>query len=158
MKITQRVADTIGLPPGKTEIIVFDDAQPGLGLRLRCGGSRAWIYQYKIGTKHRRITLGSASAIRLDDARATATKLHAQVRLGFDPAAERTERRIAAAETFEAALRLYLPRQKARVRPIEIERYLTRYFRALHQWPLLKVDRRAVAEALAKIEDEHGGA
>jgi integrase len=161
MKLTQRAVDTLTLPAARSEMIAFDDDLPGLGLRLRTAGGRTWVYQYKLGAKQRRITLGNASAIRLDHARATASKLHAQVRLGFDPAAERAERRIAAAETLEAALRLYLPRQKTRVRwrsYVEIERYLNRYFRSLHEWPLTRVDRRAVAEALAKIEVEHGPA
>ena len=161
MKLNQKVVDSFALPPNRSEIIAFDDDLPGLGLRLRQAGSRAWVYQYKLGTKQRRLTLGSASTIRLDQARATASKLHAQVRLGFDPVAERTERRIAAAETFGAALRIYLARQKGRVRSrsyVEISRYLDRYFRPLHEWPFSKTDRRAVAEALTKIETEHGPA
>jgi integrase len=149
------------LPGRRSEIIAFDDLQPGFGLRLRKGGTRAWVYQYKLGAKQRRITLGNAKTIKLEAARASASKFHAQVRLGFDPAADRIERRVAAAQTFKAALDVYLPRQKARVRPrsyVEIERYLDRYFRLLHEWPLTKIDRRTVAEALAKIENEHGPA
>jgi hypothetical protein len=113
MRLTQRVVETLALPVGRTEVIVFDDTLPGLGLRLRVTGGRAFIFQYKIGSQQRRVTLGNACAIKLEQARATASKLHAQVRLGHDVAAERSERRARAAETFGAVLAMYLPRQKA---------------------------------------------
>src|SRR5262245_40143636 len=104
MKITQRVADSLTLPAGRTEIIVFDDALPGFGLRLRLTGGRSWIYQYKVGARQRRVTLGNACAVRADPARAIASKLHAQVRLGHDVAAERDARRANVTETFGVAL------------------------------------------------------
>jgi integrase len=103
--------------------------------------------------------LGNARAIRLEQARGTATKLHAQVRLGHDVAAERDERRRAVTQTFGAALAVYLPRQKVRVRPrsyTEIDRYLSRYLRALHGLRLDKIDRRAIAEQLSRIETANG--
>jgi Arm DNA-binding domain len=46
---------------GRTERIVFDDDIKGFGLRLREGGSRTWIYQYRIGSKQRRMVLGAAA-------------------------------------------------------------------------------------------------
>jgi integrase len=159
MKLTQKTCNALTLPRGQNEVIVFDDALPGLGLRVRVTGGRSWVYQYKVGARHRRMTLGNANAIRLEQAREIASKLHAQVRLGFDPAADRDKRRSAVFETFGSALHIYLPRQKARVRPrsyVEITRYLQRYFKALHDFPLAKVDRRAVAAELSRIETEHG--
>jgi Arm DNA-binding domain/Phage integrase, N-terminal SAM-like domain len=161
MKLTQKVVDTLTLPVGRTEVIVFDDTRPGLGLRLRVTGGRSFIYQYKIGSRQRRITLGNAGAIKLEQARATASKLHAQVRLGYDVVAERDERRARAVDTFAAALAAYLPRQKARVRPrsyVEIDRYLSRYLRALHGLQLAKIDRRTIAEWLSQIEAASGKA
>ena len=47
---------------------MFDEVVPGLGLRLRAGGSRTWIYQFSVGTKQRRMTLGKATALPLDRA------------------------------------------------------------------------------------------
>jgi integrase len=159
MKLTQKVADGLALPPGKSEIIAFDDALPGFGLRVRETGGRSWIYQYKVGPRHRRVTLGNASAVKLEQARANAAKLHAQVRLGHDVAAERNERRAKVAETFGATVDLYLPRQQGRVRPrsyVEIERYLTRYLRRLHTMQLSTIDRRVIATELTKVEAAHG--
>ena len=120
MKLTQKVADTLSLPRGRGEIIAFDDTLPGFGLRIRSTGGRSWIYQYKVGPRHRRVTLGNASAIKLEQARANASKLHAQVRLGHDVAAERDDRRAKVAETFGATVALYLPRQQGRVRAAKL--------------------------------------
>ena len=161
MKLTQRIVDILTLPSRQTEIIVFDDTLPGLGLRLRATGGRSFVFQYKIGTRQRRITLGNAGAIKLEEARTIASKLHAEVRLGHDVAAERNERRAQVAHTFGAALANYLPRQQARVRPrsyIEIDRYLSRYLRSLHGLQLAKIDRRTIAEQLFRIETANGKA
>jgi hypothetical protein len=48
----------MALPEGKAEAILFDDSLPGSGLRLREGGSRMYVVQYKLGAKHRRFTIG----------------------------------------------------------------------------------------------------
>lgn len=62
MKFTRAATvATLSLPPGKHEAIFFDDEVPGFGVRLRAAGSRTWIVQYRIGSKNRRITLGSTS-------------------------------------------------------------------------------------------------
>jgi hypothetical protein len=109
MKLTQPAINSLALPAGKTDAIFFDDDVPGLGLRLRAGGKRSWIFQYGIGTKQRRMTLGAAPALTLATARKTAAELHARVRLGEDPAASKREGQRRAADTVEAILRLYLP-------------------------------------------------
>jgi integrase len=161
VKLTQKVADSLTLPAGRSEIIAFDDTLPGFGLRLRETGGRSWIFQYKVGVRQRRVTLGNANGVKLEQARAAAAKLHAQVRLGHDVAAERDERRVRVAQTLGAALAIYLPRQRARVRPrsyVEIDRYLSRYLRTLHGLQLSAIDRRAIAPELSKIESAHGSA
>ena len=62
MKLTQANIAKIKLPSGKSEHIEWDETLPGFGLRIRDGGSKTWIAQYKIGAKHRRLTLGSTSS------------------------------------------------------------------------------------------------
>lgn len=63
MKLTQKTVVAITLPEGKSEHIEWDDDLPGFGFRLRRGGARTWIYQYKIATQNRKITLGNAAAL-----------------------------------------------------------------------------------------------
>jgi hypothetical protein len=99
MKLTVKDAAGLKLPAEKSDWIAFDDDTPGLGLRLRAGGSRMWIFQYALGDKQRRMTLGSAKSMTLGKAREAAGTLHAKVRLGQDPANEKTEGRRRAAET-----------------------------------------------------------
>ena len=55
MKFTNRTVAVLTLDTSESERIVWDDDIPGLGLRMRAGGSRNWVFQYKIGAKHRRI-------------------------------------------------------------------------------------------------------
>jgi Arm DNA-binding domain len=107
----------------------------GLGLRLRAGGRRSWVFQYQIGQKQRRMTLGTAPALALTAARKTAGELHARVRLGEDPAAAKREGQRRAADTVEATLRIYLPEKRATVASstyIGVERHLLRYAKPLH--------------------------
>src|ERR1700690_3769747 len=87
------------LPAGKNEHIIFDEDVSGFGLRLRDGGSRVWIFQYKLGDKHRRLSLGKLPKLSAKRARELVDDLAAKVALGHDPAAEKYERR-AHSETF----------------------------------------------------------
>ena len=77
------------LNSGKEDQIWFDDSVPGFGLRIREAGSRSSIFQYKMGRKTRRVVIGHASAIKVGRAREIAGELHAKVRLGGDPAADK---------------------------------------------------------------------
>jgi hypothetical protein len=49
MKLEQKSVNTLDLPKGKTETIIFDDDVPGFGLRIRRGGARTWVFQFKLG-------------------------------------------------------------------------------------------------------------
>ena len=81
MKLTQASVARIQLPRGKSEVIVFDDELPGFGLRVREGGSRNWIVQYKIGPKQRRMTLGSVGMLNVVKAREAAKTALSWLRL-----------------------------------------------------------------------------
>ncbi len=159
MRLTDKTIAELAPPKGKSEAIFFDDTLPGFGIRLRAGGSARWVYQYKIGTQHRRITLGSAAVLSATRARASATELHAKVRLGTDPAGEKIESRARAAETMEAALRSYLAQKRDEVRPgsyTGIERHLVKHCRRLHGLQLAKIDRRAIAATLGAVANKSG--
>ena len=94
MRLTKANVCKIAVPQGKSEHIQFDDSVPGFGLRIRVGGSRNWVFQYRVGAKQRRISLGAASAISAQKARERASELHARVKLGQDPGGEKIENRI----------------------------------------------------------------
>jgi integrase len=162
MKLTQAGIDRLALPPGKSEVIVFDDDVPGFGLRLRAGGSRTFIVQYALGGRQRRMTIGTAKILDAAKARQTARNLLAKVRLGHDPAVERTEARARASdEPLGAIIGRFLARQERRLRPRSYDdtrRYLERHWRPLHGLHLMSINRATVAARLGKIASEHGPA
>jgi Arm domain-containing DNA-binding protein len=108
MRLTLKSVAGLKLPEGKSDYIVFDDDVRGFGVRLRASGSRSWIYQYRIGTKQRRMVLGSAKSVPLALARQNASKLEAKIKLGGDPAMEKEAARRAASDTFDALAEQYL--------------------------------------------------
>lgn len=159
MKLNKTTAMQIEVPRGKSEIVVFDDDIPGFGLRVRTGGSRIWIFQYRVGRKQRRLSFGPLATLTAQKARERAIQLHAQVKLGDDPAGQKIESRARASEIFEQALRPFLARQKERLKPrsyIEVERHLLMHAKKLHWLQLAKIDRRTIAGRLAEITTDNG--
>jgi integrase len=159
MRLTDKTLAALKLPAGKPEHKFFDEDIPGFGLRLRAGGATRWIFQYDIGPRTRRMTLGSTAALTATRARATAAELHAKVRLGQDPAGDKAESRVRSAESFDAILRLYLAQQRSELKPLSYtqkERHLVKHCRALHALPLIKVDRRTIAAKLATVTTKSG--
>jgi hypothetical protein len=131
MKLTSSEVRKFELADGQSEAIVFDDDIPGFGLRVREGGSRTFVFQYKLGNKHRRITLGPVKALDTGTARNTAKDLYAKVRLGGDPAGEKEHAKLKAGETFEAVAEQYLDAQGCDSAPMPmssatLERMLSR--------------------------------
>jgi integrase len=158
MKLTGRISG-LRLPPGKTDYIAFDEDVPGFGIRLREGGSRNFVFQYKVGSRQRRMNLGAVSAVDFEKARKAARNLYHQVKLGQDPASDKADAKVRLAETLGAAIKLYLARQKGRVKPrslVEIERHLLVHLRSLHSLPLAKIERRTIASRLSEIEQASG--
>src|SRR5215475_9214733 len=69
MKLTQgNISKVKRLAAGKSEHIEWDDELHGFGLRFRDGRS-TWVVQYKIGAKHRRVTLGTTEMLTAEQAR-----------------------------------------------------------------------------------------
>jgi integrase len=159
MKLTKINIAKVVVPPGKTEIIQFDDDVPGFGLRIRVGGSATWIFQYRQGNKQRRLSLGSAAAIPAQNARTRATELHARVRLGEDPAGQKIESRTRAVETLGSILRPFLLVKKAALKPRsyeQVERHLLMHAKRLHGLQTTAIDRRTVAALLTELAANNG--
>jgi integrase len=159
MKLTKINIAKVTMPPGKSEVIVFDDDIPGWGLRLRVGGSATFVFQYRIGNKQRRISLGAASAISAQNARSRASELHARVRLGEDPAGQKIESRTKAVETFGSVVRPFLLVKKAALKPRsyeQVERHLLMHAKRLHGLQITAIDRRAIATLLTELAANNG--
>jgi integrase len=160
VKITQKVADGLALPAGKKDFIGWDSELVGFGLRLREGGRRSWIIQYRFGALQRRMSIGTPVTLNAAQAREAARKLLAQVHLGRDPQAERGEARLAASNTLGAIVRQYLDHGRARWRPktiAETERLLSRLWAPLLGLSVQALGRAPVAARIAEISRHHGG-
>ena len=160
MKLTADVVRKLTAADITREAIYWDDKLPGFGLRLRPGGSRTFIFQYKIGKLTRRMKLGLATVINFADAQTTAKNLHARAVIGSDPAKEKTENKQRAGDTFAHFLPIYLESQRQRVTHgklrestvIEMERHLMKQSKALHDLQLDKISLRDVAACLAAFK------
>jgi integrase len=170
MKLTAKVIRGLQLPDGKSDHLFWDDEIPGLGLRLRAGGSRNWVFQYALGDKQRRLSLGAATqesfakhkdkdgTIKLG-IREQAAQLHAKVKLGQDPAGEKTESRKRASDTFEVIAKKYLTSKKQGMRPgsyAEVERHIVTHAKPLNGMQVAKIVRRDVAAVLVSIKENSG--
>jgi hypothetical protein len=59
MRLSAQSIARLRLEPGQGEKRFFDDALPGFGLRLRAGGKRTWIAQYRAADgKSKTFTIG----------------------------------------------------------------------------------------------------
>jgi integrase len=148
------------LPEGKIDIVIFDEDIPGFGLRIREGGSRAWIFQYSRDGRSRRMTLGKFPKLSAREAREMVGPLAHLVGLGRDPAAEKQEAR-SDKETLGEAVMAYLQVKKPELRPrtfVETERYLAETAKGLHGRPLAAINQTELADLLARIAKDSGNA
>jgi integrase len=156
MRLTDKAVAALTVPADRSEIIVFDEMLPGFGIRIRKGGSRRYVYQYKIGDINRRFTFKEVDVIR---ARRAAERLAAQVTLGSDPAADKATSHAAAGDTFKRCLERYLARPQGKRRDTTmslVRHHLLVNLAPLHHLHIKKIDRRRVAEELSRVTMESG--
>jgi integrase len=154
MKLTTASIRTIAPVPPKTDIIEFDDAVPGFGVRAREGGSKVYVVQYAIGDKTRRMSLGKVELQGVDKARDKAKDILAAVRMGKDPAGEKQRDRTTATDTFKAVADRFLAFQKTQIRPRsynDVERHMMVYAKPLHGLLLSKIQRQDIASVISAV-------
>jgi integrase len=160
MKLTQANVARLKLPEGKSDHLEFDDEIPGFGLRLRAGGKRTWLIQYRVGAKQRRHAFGTVETLSADKARKEAMLRLARVKLGGDPQQEKHITRARAGETVGKLIEDYLARRhyetgKDPLRKSSyeaVEHYLRKHCKVLHEMQASKIDRSAIASRLTDIE------
>jgi integrase len=170
-KLTDAAIRSAALPAKASDIIIWDTALPGYGLRLRAlsGGrlQRQFIVQYRDALRaSRRFVLGTTDELTAAAARESAGKMLAGIRLGHFPHAQREQQRKAAeherdraVETLGAIAELYLPRQQQALRPRsfgELRRHLLRAWSPLHRVSVHDINRRMIALRLTEIATESG--
>jgi integrase len=160
MKLTADATAALDLAPGKDEAFYWDEDIAGFGLRLKpTRQASRWIYQYRHGGRQRRVTFGALTALSASQARKIAADLHARAHLGQDPAGDKAEQKVRAAETMGALLKSYLPYKREQLGErsyIEVERHLLKHCKPLHSLPIAKIDRRAISSRKAAIATQSG--
>jgi integrase len=151
LKLTKRTVEGTAAPQSG-EINLWDSEVPGFGLRLRAGGSRVYVVEYRNREQRkRRITLGPHGRLTVEQARDLAQQALAAVGRGEDPAEARNEER-AAPTVVELAKRYLDQHARPKKKPASIaadERILR-----LYVLPALG-RRRAAALGLKEVADLH---
>lgn len=86
------IAD-LACEPGKKDRLVFDDAVPGLAIRISASGKKTFLAQYTIAGEKRRVPIGRWGAVTLKQARLAARGILGDVAKGEDVARTRTAAR-----------------------------------------------------------------
>jgi integrase len=161
IKLSNASVAGLKLPEGKSELLVFDDTLPGFGVRLRAGGKRSWIAQYRTGRQQRRLSLGTVEAVDAAEARKRAKASFARVQLGHDPQAEKIEARTPKARelTLSDAVEKYLPYVERKLKAATysgVVLHLRKHWSPLHAYELQNLERRHVAAELSQIAASSG--
>ena len=94
-KLTKRVIGAA--EPTDRDRIIWDSDLAGFGLRVRPGGSKTFIAQYRAGGgragQTRRYTIGRLGVLTVDEARLEARKVLLAAAQGLDPASNRKAKR-----------------------------------------------------------------
>lgn len=94
-KLTKKVVDATS--PAASDRIIWDAEIAGFGLRIRPGGSKTFIAQYRAGGGRsgttRRYTIGRYGVLTVDEARQVAKRVLGAVAQGNDPSGDRQEKR-----------------------------------------------------------------
>jgi integrase len=148
------------LKPGET---IWDaghkEAVRGFGIR-RQRGQPTYVIKYRALGRQRFYTIGPhGSPWTPDKARREAKRLLGLVADGKDPADERAQSALQAADTLRKIADQYLKHAKQKQRPrtySEIERYLLVSWKPLHRVSVFQIRRRHVAARIAEIATDQG--
>ena len=159
VKLIESTVATLKVPEGKRDVIVFDDALPGFGVRKFATGKTSYFVKYKLGTQQRKITLGRAVPGMLADMRREAAKVLAQVKLGQDVAAKKKEAAVKGSATIGGLVERYIAERQLQLKPRTMEGivlHLRSHWAPLHGRAVEKLSRKDVVAAMDQIADENG--
>lgn len=93
-RLTDRLVRGLPTPPSGSKI-TYDGEVAGFGARVTAAGARAFVLEYRIDGRKRRITIGSFPDWSTAAAREEAKALKRRIDCGEDPMGERHEERSA---------------------------------------------------------------
>lgn len=135
----------------------------GLSLHVMPNGSKYWRYKYRMAGKEKLFAIGVYPEVTLSKARAAHKEARGLVMAGIDPATqkrlEKAERKVRAANSFEAVAREWFQKSKGEWQPRHAERvmnWLERdFFPDLGNRPISEIKPAELLPVIKKIE-KHG--
>jgi integrase len=129
IKLTKSVIDT--LPTPSSDVVYWDAAYPGFGVKITPKGRKVFIVLYRTGgagSHLRKYTIGPYGRVTLHQARVAAQKVFAAKLEGRDPAAEKREaKRRVVADRVDDLLGNFIAQRLSKNRSVvEISRLLRR--------------------------------
>lgn len=164
-KLDKRTVGSLPGPDlGKFDVIHWDEALPGFGLRVLASGARSWVVRYRVGRRQRVITFAKAGALDPDKARRQAGEILAKAKLGQDARVEIEARKAAASapaaftmgELIDRYLAFKQPKMRGRSWD-ETARHLKKHAAPLHALAPEQVRRRNLAALFMDLADANGG-
>jgi integrase len=152
VKLTNETVRT--LPVKGTDTLYPDNETPGLYLRVRAGGSRSFIIQWRQGRFQRRSTVGKVGVLSLEEARRKARKALVGIDDGHDPVAAKAKSRADGKLIFETVARDYLDIKAKGLKPrslLHCTNHLLKNLKPLHRLAIGKIDRATIAIELRVI-------
>lgn len=159
-KLTEVSVAGITVPAGKAEIIVFDAALPGFGVRKLVSGRATYMVKYEIAGRQRKVTLGVVVPGKCAEMRHKAADILSKARLGRDTAGEL---KAAAKARSVATMRELIPRflkakegRGSAEYHYQLSLFLNRYWQPLHKFETSEIERRHIVVVLDKLAGAHG--
>ena len=163
-KLIEGFADKLHVPPGKRDVLVFDDehkdAVPGFGIRKFASGKATYFIKYNVGGRQRKQSLGAVTRGNLKAMRLLASEVKARARLGQDLIAEKK-----AAEdkpkvaTLGQVVPGYLAVKKPDLRArsyLEVKRHLEKAWKPLHKHAVDAISRAEIVGIVDHVEHNSG--
>ena len=156
IKLTKSAIDALPSPP--TDVVYWDTASPGFGVKVTPKGRKVFIVLYRTGgarSNLRKYTIGPYGRVTLHQARIAAQRVFAAKLEGRDPAAEKREaKRRVVADRVDDLLEDFIAQRLSKNRSVaEISRLLRREVgkpwagRSIHE-----ITKRDVVEIVTAIE------
>jgi hypothetical protein len=156
IKLSKSVIDA--LPTPSSDVVYWDVAYPGFGVKITPNGRKVFIVLYRTGgagSHLRKYTIGAYGRVTLHQARVAAHKVFAARLEGRDPAAEKREaKRRVVADRVDDLLENFIAQRLSKNRSVvEISRLLRREVgkpwagRSIHE-----LTKRDVVEVVSAIE------
>jgi integrase len=149
MKLVKTRVESAAVP-SCGQVFYWDDELRGFGLRVSASGARSYVAQARVGTRTRRVTIGTHGRWTCEEARRQAREILRDMDLGIDPA-EKRQHAAAMGVTLRTVVTAYLsdrelkPNSKA-----DIEKHLNTSFADWADRPAAAITRDAVLNNFRK--------